>query len=139
MMIDDQGSYVEKIAALESELAQLRLEQQEWNQVKQSAMEIIRFDETLSKQSNYWRSMLLSLVEGLSVPKEIMEQHIDFEIKLLETGEPVNIYMQPKTVVGTKLIQVWGVMDMLKELIEGFGLKGVVEQNKEKQDKQQKG
>ena len=102
-------------------------------------MEIIRYDETLSRQSNYWRSMLLSLVEGLSVHKDVMEKHIDFEIKLLETGEPANIYMRPKTAIGTKLVQVWGVIDMLRELIEGFQLKEASEQHKEQQEEQQEG
>jgi FtsZ-binding cell division protein ZapB len=112
------------VKRLEAEVKQLREKQSNWQDACQSALEIIRYDETLACQSPYWRSMLLSLVEGLSIEAKIIEQHIEFEVNTV-AGEPTDICMTPKTSEGMKLIQIWGVMDMLKELVEGLKCKSV--------------
>jgi hypothetical protein len=111
----------EEMERLKTENARLRNKEEEWDSVRQSALEIIRYDETMAKQSPYWRSMMLTMMQTFALDKEVIDEHIAFTVQHTE-GEVTNISMSPKTEQGVKLIQVWGVMDMLGELIKGMDL-----------------
>lgn len=113
---------LELMGRMQVELATLKKQETEWRELKQSAVEIIQYDATMEKQSPYWRSMMLSLVQALSVDRQIIEQHIDFVVSQ-EEGVLTNVSMRPKTEQGMKLIQIWGVVDMMGELIKTLSLK----------------
>ena len=119
--MNDITQVVRELERLEAELAVFTEKEKEWAEAKQSAVEIIQYDETMSKQSPYWRSMLLSLVQGMALDREAIDEHVAFDIQH-EGAEISNISMTPKTEKGMKLIQVWGVMDMLTDLVKGLGI-----------------
>lgn len=122
---------VEDLARAKMKIEELEAEAREKDEMIRSALEIIRHDDTLAKQSTYWRSMLLTLVEGLAIDKELIEQHVDFHVKMDGEGALSTVVMAPKTSKGMKLMQVWGVIDMLKELVTSLRIEAGSEEDKE--------